>query len=120
MNVFARLLGLEPDTPGRNVGGAPSDGRRRHQPKAALCLMLAVLWIFPTAGAAFILGTGEATWLRAGGLVAGLRAVPFEQWMAFAILLAHPVFAWLAWRLRRTEPWKEIEPEQDADLRDPT
>jgi len=81
--------------------------------------MLAFLWIFPSLGAAFILGASDANWLRADGTLDRLRAITFEQWIAVIILMAHPVFVWLAWRFRRTEPWKEIKPEPDPDLQDP-
>jgi hypothetical protein len=80
--------------------------------------MLAILWTFPSVGAAFILGAGEAKWLQAHSVVEGLRVVAFEQWIALAILLAHPAFAGLAWNFRQTEPWKEIAPEPDPDLRE--
>jgi hypothetical protein len=120
MSSATRCLVMDPDAAGRHCGGVAPDARRLHQPKASLCRMLAVLWIFPTVGAAFILGASEAKWRQADGILDGLRAVSFEQWIAFVILVAHLVFAWLAWRFRRTEPWREIapQPDPDADLRE--
>jgi hypothetical protein len=115
MIVGTRQIELQPDAAGHQAGGAPTEPKRLHRPKSAFCLMLSILWVFPSAGAALILGATEAQWLRADGLLAGLRAVTFEQWIAFVILLAHLVFAWLAWQFRRTEPWREVDPDPDPD-----
>ena len=119
MSVAFRQPVLDPDATGLRSGGAAADVKPLCQPKASLFLMLAILWIFPSVGAAFILCASEAKWLHVTGILEGIRAVTFEQWIAVVILLAHPAFVWLAWRLRRTEPWKEIKPELDHDLQDP-
>ena len=111
---------MEPDADKPPAAGDAPEPGRWHQPKAALCRMLAVLWFFPSAGAVLILVATEARWRQAEGWLAALGAVSFEQWIALAMLVAHPVFAWLAWRWRQTEPWKELapEPDPDADLQD--
>lgn len=118
MNPGPKPTELDPAARARSSGDVPAGTPRLHQPKASLCLMLAILWTFPSVGAAFILGAGEAKWLQAHSVVEGLRVVAFEQWIALAILLAHPAFAGLAWNFRQTEPWKEIAPEPDPDLRE--
>ena len=127
MSIASHQIDLEPDTADRQAGGASpaSEPKRRHQPKAALFRMLSMLWFFPSTGAVLILAMTGARWRQADGAwFAPLNAVSFEQWIALVVLLAHPLFAWLAWRLRRTEPWKEIKPEPDpdadGDLQDPT
>lgn len=125
--MYRRLkasLEMEPDAARSSVTApiAPAPPMR-WQPKAGLCRMLAVLWIFPSAGAVLILAVTEARWRHAEGLGAVLGAIKLEQWVALALLLAHPILAWQAWHLRRTEPWKEIVPEPepgpDAGLQDP-
>ena len=123
MSIASHQIDLEPDTADRQAGGV-EPAKRRHQPKAALCRMLSILWFFPSTGAVLILAMTEARWRQAdSGWLARLSTVSFEQWIALTVLLAHPLFAWLAWRFRRTEPWKEIEPERDpdadGDLQDP-
>lgn len=125
MSINSHHIDLEPDSADRQAGGPgpTSEPKLRHQPKAALCRMLSILWLFPSMGAVLILVMTEARWWVAGSFFARLSAVTFEQWIAVVILTAHPAFMWLAWRFRRTEPWKEIEPEPDpdadGDLQDP-
>lgn len=75
-------------------------------PRALLFSVLSVLWMFPSAGAAFII-LRSPEWLRTGGVLAGLQAVRIEQWIALGVLLAHPVFVWQAVRLRREEVHRE-------------
>ena len=94
--------------------------RRLGRPKARFCALVSLLWIFPSAGASFILAPGFRNLSQAEGLVQGLRAVAFEQWIALVILLAHLVFVGLACYYRRTEPLREEagwEPNPDQDLR---
>ena len=96
--------------------------RRLGRPKARFCALASLLWIFPSAGALFILVPGFHDWFQAGSLLEGLRAVAFEQWIALIILLTHLVFAVLAWHYRRTEPLREEagwEPDPDQDLHKP-
>ena len=95
--------------------------RSRCRPKTDRFRMLTLLWIFPSGGAALILALNFPDWSRARGLLGHLGAVTLEQWIALAVLLAHPVFAWLAWHYHRTEVEREVtfrEPDPDGDLRD--
>jgi len=94
--------------------------RRWRRPNTERFRMLALLWIFPSGGAAMILGLRMPDWSEARGLLQHLGVVEFEQWVALAILLAHLVFAWLAWRYHRAERVREVafrEPNPDHDLR---
>ena len=90
------------------------------RPKMRLCIILSVIWVFPSFGAGWIVAPDLLRWFRAESFLEGLRAVAFEQWIAIVILLAHVVFAGLAWHYYRTEPLKEEkgwEPNPDDDLR---
>ncbi len=102
-------------------GGGWVEGERQWgRPKARFCALASLLWIFPSAGAWFILIPGFRNWLQAGSLPEALRAVSFEHWIAFMILLTHLVFAGLAWHYRLNEPLREEagwEPNPDQDLR---
>ena len=103
------------------AGGGWVEGEQRlGRPKARFCTLASLLWIFPSAGAFFILVPGFRNWSQAGSFLEGLRAVAFEQWIALIILLVHLVFAGLAWHYRRAEPLREEagwEPNPDQDLR---
>ena len=101
-------------------GGWVKGERRVGRPKARYCALVSLLWIFPSAGASFILASGFRNWSQVESLGERLRAVAFEQWIALLILLAHLVFVGLAWYFRRTEPLREetgLEPNRDRDLR---
>ena len=91
----------------------------RCRPKTERFQMLALLWSFPSVGAAVILGLNHSDWSQARGFLQNLAAVGIEQWTAAAVLLAHLIFGWLAWHYRRTEPEREVtfrEPNPDQDL----
>jgi hypothetical protein len=101
------------------AGGGWVETRTTGRPKARLYCMAALLWIFPSGGAAFLIAPDVARWFQADGYLAALRSISFEQWIALAILATHLVFAGLAWHFRRTEPWQEEvfrEPNPDHDL----
>ena len=66
-------------------------------PRAVLFRMLTLLWLFPSAGALWLL-LADTAWLRAGNALEHLHAVRVEQWVAVGLLLLH---AWFAWRWRR-------------------
>ena len=104
-----------------NPDAVPLSGERQPgRPKARFCALASLLWIFPSAGALLILVPGFQNWFQADTFLEGLRAVSFEQWIAPTILLAHGVFAVMAWHYRRTEPLREEagwEPNPDQDLR---
>ena len=93
--------------------------KARCHPKTERFRMLALLWIFPSAGAAAILGLNHPHWSQARGFVQNLAAVGLEQWIAMAVLLAHLIFGWLTWHYHRTEPEREVtfrELNSDQDL----
>ena len=78
--------------------------------------MLAMLWCLVSPGAAFLLWR-EPEWRQAGGLLAGIRLVRLEQWVAIGLLAAH------AWYLRQAcrplppaEPEAEPEPHPESHL----
>lgn len=92
----------------------------RCRPRTDLFRMLALLWIFPSGGAALILGLNFPDWSQARGLIEHVAAVGLEQWIALVVLLAHPAFAALAWHYHRTEAEREVtfrEPNPDHDQR---
>jgi len=93
----------------------PSGERRWGRPKARFYALASLLWVFPSAGALLILVQGFRSLVQAGSVLGGLQSVAFEQWIALIILLAHVVFAVLAWHYRRAEPLREEagwEPDQ--------
>jgi hypothetical protein len=77
------------------------------RPKLRFCALASVLWVFPSAGALFIVVPAAPRWFQSAGVLQGLRAVMFEQWIALVIVFAHLVFIWLAWHYRRTESLRE-------------
>jgi hypothetical protein len=87
----------------------------RYQPKATLCRTLALLWIFPSLGAVVILLLGFRKWQRVDGPLGAVQAMTLEQWIALAVLLAHPAFIFLARRLAKIEPFRELPPEDAQD-----
>jgi hypothetical protein len=113
------------EQPSDNTEKAVADGggievKSRCRPKTDLFRMLTLLWIFPSGGAALILGLNFPDWSRARGLLEHLGEVALEQWVALAVLIAHPVFAALTWRYHRTEVERDVtfrEPNPDPDLR---
>ena len=89
-------------------GNVKEGERRLGRPKATLFLMLTVLWIFPSLGAAWMIGSDARRWFDAAGLLAALGMIRLEQWIGMAILIAHGVFGWLTWHYRRNEPLQVI------------
>ena len=87
---------------------------RRYQPKATLCRTLSLLWIFPSLGALVILVLGFRNWPHLDGPLTAVQAVSFEKWIALAVLLTHPVLILLARRFAKTEPFRDVPPEDDA------
>ena len=107
---------------GRGDGAGWPEQIHRYRPKAQFFGMLSLLWILPSVGAVVILSLGPRAWIQAGTLIEGLRGVRIEEWIAVALLVIHPAFVWLAWRYRRTEPFKEIvlrKPEAGQHAREP-
>jgi len=104
-------------SPGKAVtADAPSDiiandcwveVTQRYRPKTNLFTVLTVLWLFPTTGAVVIVALNAPRWFGSESLAEAFRAIGFEQWIALGLIAAHPVFAWLAWRYRRIEPFRE-------------
>jgi hypothetical protein len=73
-----------------------------HKPRALFFGILAILWIFPSIGAIWIL-LADFAWLEAPTWLARLRAIPLEQWVAILLLAAHGLWVYLAFRWRRRE-----------------
>ena len=100
-------------------GDVKEGERRLGRPKATLFLMLTVLWIFPSFGAAWMIGSDARQWFDATNFLAALGMIRLEQWIGLAILIAHVAFGGLAWHYRRHEPLQEIvmgdEPNPDHD-----
>lgn len=80
---------------------------QRYRPKANFFSVLTTLWLFPTTGAAVIVALHAPRWFESESLAGAFRAIGFDQWIALGLIAAHPVFAWLAWRYRRIEPFRE-------------
>ena len=92
-----------PNPPPTVITGS-GETRCRRQPKADRFQMLAALWFLPSLGALVILAADFPKWSDAGGFTGFLRGLRIEHWIAVSLLLAHPVFGWLARHYRRTEP----------------
>ena len=75
-------------------------GRR----KAMLFAVLAVLWVFPSAGALGILCMHWAVWSEASTVVGAIKTTRVEQWIAAALLATHAAFVFLARHYARHEP----------------
>ena len=97
---------MEPPAPNppATVATGSEETRCRRQPKADRFQMLAALWFLPNFGALVILAVDFPKMPEGGGLTDWLRSVRIEHWIAVGLLLAHPVFGWLARYYRRTEP----------------
>lgn len=88
----------------------------RGQPKARLFQTLSLLWLFPSGGAVYILVRGMRQWPRVeDGLGGIVLAMTFEQWIAVLLLGLHALFMVLAWRFRRTEPCRDMEPYEPSE-----
>jgi len=81
------------------------------QPRTLLFRMLSILWVFPSLGALFIIGSDFTRWFQVSSVLAGLRAVALEEWIALGVLLLHLAFVWLALRYRRHEALREVSAE---------
>jgi hypothetical protein len=102
------------------AGGGWTYRTDQPQPKARALRMLTLLWIFPSLGSVVVLMMCGERWWDMGSFSAVSRALTMEQWIALGLLLAHPVFAALAWHFRRTEELTEGRvrvPNPDHDLR---
>ncbi len=109
----------EPSSTSIVANGGWTEVKCRRKPKADLFRMLAILWCFPSGGAVLILAMARFS-VGGGSALAALASVPLEVWLAAALLLAHPVFFWLARHYRRCEAEREetlLEPVPAPDLR---
>jgi hypothetical protein len=88
---------------------------RTYRPKALLCSVLAVLWIFPSLGGLVIFLPALRGWREADSVAGALEGTRVEQWLALLLLLLHPVFIWLAWRFRRTEIPQPVPTDPDPE-----
>jgi hypothetical protein len=75
-------------------------GRR----KALLFSVLAILWVFPSIGAVWILWINLPVWSEASTALAALKRTRLEQWVALGLLATHAVFVFLAIHFARHEP----------------
>lgn len=122
-HFLAELSPMEPDGNSREqivANGGWVEVKRSCRPKTERFQMLTLLWFLPSAGALFIIGWDYPDWSRAVRFLDYVKALKLEHWVAGALLLAHPIFAWLAWHYRRTETEREVtfrEPNPDRDLR---
>ncbi len=83
--------------------------RRPRASRALRFKVLSICWIFPSAGAVWILFGNGAPWLRAATVREGLQSVTFEQWIALGLLSLQFIFALLALGFGRGErPRTEI------------
>jgi len=81
----------------------PVEERRPRASRALRFKVLSICWIFPSAGAAWILFANGAPWLRAPTVREGLQSVTFEQWIALGLLSLQFVFVLLALGFSRGE-----------------
>ena len=73
--------------------------------------MLALLWCLVSPGAVLLLWR-EPDWRQGGGLLARIRLVRLEQWVALGLLVAH---IWYLRQACRTMPPTEAEPEPEPN-----
>ena len=94
---------------------ASSTTGRTWQPKATRYRTLALLWLFPSFGALWILVVGCRKWLQGDGLFAALTRVRAEEWVALLLLAAQIFFAVRARHWREHEAFVEIPPDPPED-----
>jgi hypothetical protein len=63
--------------------------------------MLAILWIFPSAGAGWIIVRDFHSWKHSDGVLQLLSSIRLEDWVAFFLLLAQLWFVVQAIRYSR-------------------
>src|SRR5687767_11716871 len=83
-------------------------GRR----KAMLFAVLAILWVFPSTGAVWILCMNWTVWSNAQTVISAIKATRLEQWISLALLATHAAFVFLARHHARHEP--RLGQEQDT------
>ena len=66
-----------------------------------LFTMLSVLWLFPSAGAIWIILRDSRNWRTGGRWTEALSSIRLEDWTALLLLLAHVIFLVQAIRYRR-------------------
>jgi hypothetical protein len=63
--------------------------------------MLSILWIFPSAGAVWIISRNSQYWKTSGRWTEVLSSIRLEDWTALLLLLAQVTFVIQAIRYRR-------------------
>ena len=63
--------------------------------------MLSILWLFPSAGAIWIIVRDSRIWRTNGKGTDMLSSIRLEDWTALLLLLAHVIFVVQAIRYRR-------------------
>jgi len=71
--------------------------------KAILFTVLSILWMFPSIGAGWVIGTDPWKWLSAKSVGVALSSIRFEQWIALLLLGLHLLFIVLALCFRSRE-----------------
>jgi hypothetical protein len=71
---------------------------------------MAVLWIFPSLGACWIISEGWGHWLDSKSFVAFLKGIRFQEWIAILLLLMHVLWVVLAIVKRPRSPGLHIDP----------
>ena len=108
---------LPEDSTGNSAtSGGEMEIVRHYRPNRTFFTILSVLWLFPSIGASVVLAVSPKHWLRAGSVASGFKLVGVDEWIATAILLAHPLFFWLARSHYRDEPLKAVtdwDPDSD-------
>lgn len=95
-------------------GGAKA--KRFYKPRAQLFKTMSLLWVAVSVASVVIIGGDFRLWVAAGDVREAAAIVTFEQWIALALLLLHPLFILLAFRYHRSERPKEIvEETEDGD-----
>jgi hypothetical protein len=65
--------------------------------------MLGIFWVFPSAGAIWILVGGREVWLVAEGVGGLAGRIPVEQWVSLVLLGIHAFWLAGAWYCARRE-----------------
>jgi hypothetical protein len=82
---------------------SPVDRLSRH-PKALRYAVLALLWVFPSLGAVWILAINWKVWANAATVLEAVRTTRIEQWIALGLLVMHGLFLFGALRHRTRQP----------------